>query len=90
MSVRLLAPRVAMLARIRNDETETHIGVFGGDLVVNPFERFADYLTTAINSPNRYRLREIMTRLPGEPNQPCGAALQPTSKIGRASCRERV
>ncbi len=70
VSVRLLAPRVAMLARIRNDETETHIGVFGGDLVVNPFERFADYLTAAINSPNRYRLREIMTGLPGEPIRP--------------------
>ena len=70
VSVRLLAPRVPVLARIRNVETETHVGVFGGDVVVNPFERFAEYLTTAIQFPNRYRLREIMTGLPGEPIKP--------------------
>lgn len=68
--VRLLSPRVPVLARIRNAETETHIGVFGGDVVINPFERFADYLAAAITAPERYRLRELLTGLPGDRIQP--------------------
>lgn len=70
VSVRLMAPRVPVLARIRNAETETHIGVFGGDVVVNPFERFAEYLAAAITAPERYRLREMITGLPGDPILP--------------------
>ncbi len=70
VTVKLLSPRVPVLARIRNAETETHIGVFGGDVVINPFERFADYLAAAITAPERYRLREMITGLPGDPIQP--------------------
>lgn len=65
VNVRLLAPRVPVLARIRDIETETHIGVFGGDLVINPFEQFADSLAAAITTPERYRLRNLVTGLPG-------------------------
>ncbi len=67
VTVKLMAPRIPVLARIRNVETETHIGVFGGDVVINPFGRFADYLAAAITMPERYRLRELITGLPGEP-----------------------
>ncbi|MGI5951558.1 MAG: NAD-binding protein, partial [Brooklawnia sp.] len=67
VGVRLLAPRVPVLARIRNAEAETHIGVFGGDVVVNPFERFAEHLAAVIATPERYRLRDILTGLPGDP-----------------------
>ncbi len=67
VSTRLLQPRVPVLARIRNVETETHIGVFGGDVVINPVERFSEYQSSAVAFPNRYRLREIFTGLPGEP-----------------------
>ena len=67
VTVRLLSPRVPVLARIRNAETETHIGVFGGDVVINPFERFAEYLAAAIAAPERYRLREMLTALAGAP-----------------------
>jgi len=63
VTVRLMAPRVPVLARIRNTETETHVGVFGGDLVINPFERFAERLGSALTRPQRYRLREILTGL---------------------------
>lgn len=65
VNVRLLAPRVPVLARIRDTETETHIGVFGGDLVINPFEQFAESLAAAITAPERYRLRNLITGLPG-------------------------
>lgn len=67
VTTRLLAPRVVVLARIRNAETETHVGVFGGDLVINPFERFARQLASSIIAPERYRLRELLTGLVGEP-----------------------
>ena len=74
VTTRLLAPRVAVLARIRNRDAETHIGVFGGDLVVNPFQRFARQLASAITAPERYRLRETLIGLEGEsmpePHQP--------------------
>ena len=74
VTTRLLAPRVAVLARIRNRDAETHIGVFGGDLVVNPFQRFARQLVSAITAPERYRLRETLIGLEGEsmpePHQP--------------------
>lgn len=67
VTTRLLAPRVPVLARIRNADTETHVGVFGGDLVINPFERFARQLASAIIAPERYRLHGTLTGLPGEP-----------------------
>jgi Trk K+ transport system NAD-binding subunit len=67
VTTRLLAPRVPVLARIRDARTETHIGVFGGDLVINPFERFAEQLGAAVATPQRYRLREILTGLEGDP-----------------------
>lgn len=68
VTVRLLKPRVPVLARIRNEGAETHIGVFGGDVVVNPFARFADYLAAAVTAPQRYKLRKLLTGLPGEPS----------------------
>lgn len=67
VTVRLLAPKVAVLARIRDADTETHLGVFGGDLVINPFERFSGNLASAISTPERYRLRTTLTGLPGDP-----------------------
>ena len=68
VAVRLLAPSVPVLARVRNpDQVESHLGVFGGDLVINPFDRFAQHLASAVAAPESYRLHEILTGLPGEP-----------------------
>lgn len=68
VAVRLLAPGVPVLARVRNpDQVETHFGVFGGDVVINPFDRFAQHLASAVAAPESYRLREILTGLPGDP-----------------------
>jgi len=67
VTVRLLAPKVPVLARVRGKAIETHIGVFGGDLVINPFDRFAEHLSAALAKPQRYRLREVLTGLEGDP-----------------------
>lgn len=71
---RLLRPGLPILARIRDPEIDTHLGVFGSDIVLNPFARFADHLARALLAPEHYRLREILTGLPGrrlpEPHHP--------------------
>ena len=66
VTTRLLAPGVPVLARIRDAEIETHAGVFGGDFVINPFESFAERLAAAVTVPERFRLRNVLTGLPGE------------------------
>jgi hypothetical protein len=40
---------------------------FGTHHIVNAYERFAEYLALAISSPERFRLIEILTGLPGTP-----------------------
>ena len=64
VACRLLRPTLPVLARIRDPEFDTHLGVFGGDIVVNPFERFAEHLSAALIAPQQFRLREILTGLP--------------------------
>ena len=66
VTTRLLSPGVPVLARIRDAEIETHAGVFGGDFVINPFESFAEHLAAAVTVPERFRLRNVLTGLPGE------------------------
>lgn len=66
VNVRLLRPNLPVLARIHDPELDTQLGVFGGDLVINPFERFAEQLASAIVSPRRFHLRQVLTSLPGE------------------------
>ncbi|MFZ1412155.1 MAG: NAD-binding protein [Micropruina sp.] len=66
VTVRLLAPKVPVLARIGSAEGGNQMGAFGGDMVINPFERFARYLAAAVVAPESYRLREILTGLPGD------------------------
>lgn len=67
VNVRLLRPGLPVLARIRDPEMDTHLGVFGGDIVINPFERFAEHLAAAVVAPEQFRLREVLTGLPGRP-----------------------
>jgi len=67
VTVRLLRPGLPVLARIRDPEMDIHHGVLGSDIVINPFERFADALASAVVAPERFRLRQILTGLPGHP-----------------------
>lgn len=67
VTVSLLRPDVPVLARIRDPEMDTNHGVFQRDFVINPFERFAEHLASAVVAPQRFRAREILTGLPGRP-----------------------
>lgn len=66
VAVRLLAPQVPVLVRLGNPLPDHDLGVFGGDVVINPFERFAHALASAVSAPYHFRLRELLTGLPGD------------------------
>jgi voltage-gated potassium channel len=65
VNVRLLNPRMTVLARVRSPLVAANMASFGTHHIVNAFERFAEYLALAIAAPDRYRLIEILTGLPG-------------------------
>ncbi len=67
VTVRLLAPKVPVMARVGDPTQDLNLGAFGGDVISNPFERFAQHLSEAIATPEAFRLREILTGLPGDP-----------------------
>jgi Trk K+ transport system NAD-binding subunit len=71
---RLINPNVPMLACARTPLLAANLASFGTDHIINPFERFAEYLGLAVAAPQRYRLIEILTGLPGsempEPHRP--------------------
>ncbi|WP_020654860.1 potassium channel family protein [Massilia niastensis] len=67
INVRLLAPGMPVLARVRNPLVAANMASFGTHHIVNAYERFAEYLALAISSPERFRLIEILTGLPDTP-----------------------
>jgi Trk K+ transport system NAD-binding subunit len=64
---RLLNPDIPVLARARNPLVMANMASFGTDHIINPFERFAEYLALAVAAPEQFRLIEILTGLPGTP-----------------------
>ncbi|WP_374324522.1 TrkA family potassium uptake protein [Azonexus sp.] len=67
IAVRLLAPKLPVIARARSQSVAANMASFGTDHIINPFERFADHLGQAITAPERFRLVELLTSLPGSP-----------------------
>ena len=70
MAVRLLHPRVPVLARAMSRETEANMASFGTDHIINPFADFGGYLALAIASPGSYRLLSWLTGMPGTTLEP--------------------
>lgn len=66
VAVRLLSPRLPVMARVRSVHvSEINLDAFGADLVINPFERFAGLLAAAIATPEHFHLRQLLTGLSG-------------------------
>lgn len=63
---RLLNPKIPVLARAWSPLVVANMASFGTDHIINPFERFAEYLALAVAAPERVRLIEILTGLPGQ------------------------
>lgn len=67
IATRLVNPEVPVLACALSPLLTANMASFGTDHIINPFERFAEYLALAVAAPERYRLIEILTGLPGSP-----------------------
>ncbi len=65
VNARLLNPAIPVLARVRTPTVAASMASFGTHHIVNAYERFAEYLALAMSSPERFRLIEILTGLPG-------------------------
>jgi voltage-gated potassium channel len=66
IAARLLNPELAVLARADSPMAVANMASFGTQHIVNPFERFAEYLGLAIEAPHTIRLLEWVTGLPGQ------------------------
>ena len=67
IAVRLLNPDIPVIARARSPAVKANMASFGTNHIINPFERFAEYLALAVASPERFRLIELLTSLPETP-----------------------
>ena len=65
IAVRLLNPSIPVLARADARETAANMASFGTDHIVYPFERFGEYLASAIDTPASCRLMELLVGVPG-------------------------
>ena len=74
IAVRLLNPKVPVIARARSEAVTANMASFGTNHIINPFERFAEHLALAVAAPERFRLIELLTSLPEsaipEPHRP--------------------
>jgi len=67
IAVRLLNPKIPVIARARSPAVAANMASFGTDHIINPFERFATHLAEAVATPERFRLVELLTSLPDTP-----------------------
>lgn len=77
IAVRLLNPKITVIARARQPSVVANMASFGTDHIINPFERFSEHLALAMTAPERFRLIELLTSLPETPvpeqhRPPCG------------------
>jgi voltage-gated potassium channel Kch len=65
ITVRLLNPTVPVLARAESEATVANMASFRTHHIINPFEKFGEYLALALDEPGNYQLLEWLTGIPG-------------------------
>ncbi|MBI1904780.1 MAG: NAD-binding protein [Rhodocyclales bacterium] len=65
IAARLLAPRLPVLCRAETRETAVNMASFSTRHVINPFEKFSEYLALALRNPAAWQLLIWLTGLPG-------------------------
>ncbi len=65
ISAKLLAPRLPSLCRAESRDTAANMASFGTRHIINPFEKFSEYLALALHSPSAWQLLIWLTSLPG-------------------------
>jgi voltage-gated potassium channel len=65
IAVRLLNPAIPALCRATTADTAANMASFGTRHIIDPFDKFGEYLALAIRSPGSYQLLEWLTGIPG-------------------------
>ncbi|MDD3352800.1 potassium channel family protein [Zoogloea sp.] len=65
IAARLLAPSLTALCRAKHADTVANMASFGTRHIINPFDKFGEYMALAIHSPSAYHLLLWLTGLPG-------------------------
>lgn len=65
MSVRLLNPKIPVLARAMSRETAANLASFDTDHIISPFATFGRFLALAVASPGSSQLLRWLTGMPG-------------------------
>ncbi|WP_419589590.1 NAD-binding protein [Thiolapillus sp.] len=62
---KLLNPHVTVICRADSHDIEDNMASFGTDYIIDPFDTFAKYLSTALQTPGLYLLQRWLTEKPG-------------------------
>ncbi len=65
IAARLLTPRLPALCRAGTRETAANMSSFGTRRIINPFEKFSEYLALALQAPAAWHLITWLTGQPG-------------------------
>ncbi|NMG43392.1 potassium channel protein [Aromatoleum toluvorans] len=65
IAARLLAPGIPALCRAESAETAANMASFGTRHIINPFEKFSEYLALALHAPAAWHLLTWLTGVPG-------------------------
>jgi voltage-gated potassium channel len=65
ISARLLAPKLPALCRVEHPDSAANMASFGTRHIINPFDRFGEYLALALHAPHAYHLLTWLTGVPG-------------------------
>lgn len=67
MSVNLLRPEIPVIARAVDPEIATRMADFDPGAVINPYERYGNYLVLALQKPTTYQIVNWLIAPPGTP-----------------------
>ncbi|MCB1889238.1 MAG: NAD-binding protein [Rhodocyclaceae bacterium] len=70
IATRLLAPKLPALCRCQSVEVAANMASFGTRHIINPFEKFGEYLALALHSPSAFHLLEWLTGITGNEVKP--------------------
>ncbi|HWU82804.1 MAG TPA: NAD(P)-binding protein, partial [Methylophilaceae bacterium] len=66
VAVKLINPKLNVLARAENNDTAANMASFGTDHIINPYTLFGDHLAMEIHALGSYLLHEWLTGVPGD------------------------
>ncbi len=65
ITVKLLCPKLSVLARSENQRVCDNMASFGTDSIINPYHIFAERMSLALSSPVKYLVQDWLISVPG-------------------------